>query len=83
MTAHTDETIARSWTMLGKKVGKHKLVFASDTVKAKGKEKERPLGSVKVCLVLSTELTLIELVSVSVSRLVATSVSPAPPLALY
>ncbi|KAF8921083.1 Utp21 specific WD40 associated putative domain-containing protein [Mucidula mucida] len=51
LTAHTDETIARSWTMLGKKVGKHKLVFASDTVKAKGKEKERPLGSVKcVCV---------------------------------
>ncbi|KAF9053907.1 Utp21-domain-containing protein [Hymenopellis radicata] len=51
LTAHTDETIARSWTMLGKKVGKHKLVFASDSVKAKGKEKERPLGSVKcVCV---------------------------------
>ncbi|TFK63228.1 Utp21-domain-containing protein [Pluteus cervinus] len=48
LTAHTDETFARSWTMLGKKLGKHNLGFTSTT---KGKGKNRLLGSVKaVCV---------------------------------
>jgi U3 small nucleolar RNA-associated protein 21 len=44
LTAHSDETIARSWTMLAKKVGKHSLGFADG-----GKGKRTPVGSVKVC----------------------------------
>ncbi|KAF5369178.1 hypothetical protein D9615_009977 [Tricholomella constricta] len=49
LTAHTDETFARSWTMLNKKLGKYTFGF-NDA--AKGKAKERaPLGSVKaVCV---------------------------------
>ncbi|KAG6885879.1 hypothetical protein C0993_008398 [Termitomyces sp. T159_Od127] len=49
LTAHSEETFARSWTMLNKKLGKHNFGF-NDTVK--GKSKERPLlGSVKaVCV---------------------------------
>jgi U3 small nucleolar RNA-associated protein 21 len=46
LTAHTDETFARSWTMLGKKLGKHSFGFADN---GNGKRKERmPVGSVKV-----------------------------------
>lgn len=46
LTAHSEETFARSWTMLNKKLGKHNFGF-NDAVK--GKAKERPvLGSVKV-----------------------------------
>ncbi|KAF9014099.1 Utp21-domain-containing protein [Cyathus striatus] len=47
VTAHTDETFARTWTMLGKKLGKHSLAFSD-----KGKGKERgPVGSVKsICV---------------------------------
>lgn len=40
LTAHTDETFARSWTMQGKKLGNHHFGFAE-----KGR---RPLGSAKV-----------------------------------
>ncbi|KAG5352836.1 hypothetical protein C0989_000178 [Termitomyces sp. Mn162] len=49
LTAHSEETFARSWTMLNKKLGKHNFGF-NDAVK--GKAKERPLlGSVKaVCV---------------------------------
>ena len=48
MTAHTDETFARTWTMQNKKLGKHSFGFAdAATVKGKGKERA-PLGSVKV-----------------------------------
>ncbi|KAG6897135.1 hypothetical protein C0992_003915 [Termitomyces sp. T32_za158] len=49
LTAHSEETFARSWTTLNKKLGKHNFGF-SDSVK--GKAKERPLlGSVKaVCV---------------------------------
>ncbi|KAF8236226.1 Utp21-domain-containing protein [Tricholoma matsutake] len=49
LTAHTDETFARSWTMLGKRLGKYSFGFADPE---KGKAKERvPLGSVKaVCV---------------------------------
>ncbi|RDB22141.1 U3 small nucleolar RNA-associated protein 21 [Hypsizygus marmoreus] len=49
LTAHADETFARSWTMLSKRLGKYSFGFA-DAVK--GKSKERPaLGSVKaVCV---------------------------------
>ncbi|KAF7294751.1 WD-REPEATS-REGION domain-containing protein [Mycena indigotica] len=48
ITGHADESFARTWTMLNKKLGKHSLGFA-DT---KGKSKERALlGSVKsVCV---------------------------------
>jgi hypothetical protein len=46
LTAHTDETFARSWTMLGKRLGKYSLGFADG---GKGKSKVRvPVGSVKV-----------------------------------
>ena len=49
-TAHTDETFARSWTMLGKKLGKYSFGFA-DPGKGKAKAKQQtPLGSVKVDL---------------------------------
>jgi U3 small nucleolar RNA-associated protein 21 len=41
LTAHSDETFARSWTMLGKKLGKHSLGFEH----GKGKVS---VGSVKV-----------------------------------
>lgn len=51
LTAHSDETFARSWTMLGKRMGKHSLGFAGDV--AKGKDKANiPVGSVKVGPVL-------------------------------
>lgn len=54
LTAHTDETFARTWTMQNKKLGKHNFGFA-DTSRAKGKERAPPLGSAKVkCLQLST-----------------------------
>lgn len=53
LTAHTDESFARSWTMLGKKVGKYSLGFSSA---AKGKSKTRPLlGSVKVSYYLAVD----------------------------
>ncbi|KAF8643908.1 hypothetical protein AX16_008924 [Volvariella volvacea WC 439] len=49
LTAHTDETFARSWTMQNKRLGKHNFGFVS-TAKAKGKSRA-PLGSVKaVCV---------------------------------
>ncbi|KAG6908774.1 hypothetical protein DXG01_003386 [Tephrocybe rancida] len=49
LTAHSEETFARSWTMLNKKLGKYNFGF-NDTVKAKSKERA-PLGSVKaVCV---------------------------------
>ncbi|KAF8912114.1 Utp21-domain-containing protein [Gymnopilus junonius] len=38
LTAHNDETFARTWTMLGKRLGKYSLGFADDP-KAKGKER--------------------------------------------
>ncbi|THU85641.1 Utp21-domain-containing protein [Dendrothele bispora CBS 962.96] len=50
LTAHIDETFARSWTMQNKKLGKYTLGFAN-TDKGKGKERPSPLGSVKaVCV---------------------------------
>ncbi|TFK42298.1 Utp21-domain-containing protein [Crucibulum laeve] len=49
VTAHTDETFARTWIMLGKKLGKYSFGFV-DSVKGKGKERG-PIGSVKaVCV---------------------------------
>ncbi|KAF9447264.1 Utp21-domain-containing protein [Macrolepiota fuliginosa MF-IS2] len=49
LSAHTDETFARSWTMLNKRLGKYTLGFV-DPGKGKGKERN-PLGSVKdVCV---------------------------------
>ncbi|KIY72120.1 Utp21-domain-containing protein [Cylindrobasidium torrendii FP15055 ss-10] len=52
VTAHSDETIARTWTLQNKRVGAHKFVFPSPGKgKGKEKEKERPLGAVKaVCV---------------------------------
>ncbi|KAF8831110.1 hypothetical protein HHX47_DHR1000096 [Lentinula edodes] len=50
LTAHTDETFARTWSMQNKKLGKHNFSFA-DTSRAKGKERASPLGSAKsVCV---------------------------------
>ncbi|KAJ3911203.1 quinon protein alcohol dehydrogenase-like superfamily, partial [Lentinula edodes] len=50
LTAHTDETFARTWSMQNKKLGKHNFSFA-DTFGAKGKERAPPLGSAKsVCV---------------------------------
>ena len=50
VSGHTEETVARSWNMQSKRLGKHKFAFAStgDVPKGKGKERERPLGSIKV-----------------------------------
>ncbi|KAG5644038.1 hypothetical protein DXG03_009190 [Asterophora parasitica] len=49
LTAHSEETFARSWTMLNKKLGKYTFGF-NDAVKGKSKERA-PLGSVKaVCV---------------------------------
>ncbi|GLB34587.1 putative utp21 specific WD40 associated domain containing protein [Lyophyllum shimeji] len=49
LTAHSEETFARSWTMLNKRLGKYSFGF-SDAAKGKGKERA-PLGSVKaVCV---------------------------------
>ncbi|KAF8626613.1 hypothetical protein AX15_004783 [Amanita polypyramis BW_CC] len=49
LTAHTDETFARTWTMLGKRLGKYNFGFVDD-IKGKGKERV-PLGSAKsVCV---------------------------------
>ncbi|KAF7967205.1 hypothetical protein HWV62_35121 [Athelia sp. TMB] len=45
VTAHTDETFARTWTVLGKKLGKHSLGFVD------GPKKKGPAGSLKaVCV---------------------------------
>ncbi|PPQ97575.1 hypothetical protein CVT26_002362 [Gymnopilus dilepis] len=38
LTTHTDETFVRTWTMLGKRLGKYSFGFADDP-KAKGKER--------------------------------------------
>ena len=43
LTAHTDEAVARTWTMKDKRVGKH--VFNVNIEKKKG----ATVGSVKVC----------------------------------
>lgn len=42
VTTHSDETFARTWTVLGKKLGKHSLGFAD------GPKKKGPVGSAKV-----------------------------------
>ncbi|KAK0228621.1 Utp21 specific WD40 associated putative domain-containing protein [Armillaria fumosa] len=48
LTAHTDESVARSWTMQNKKVGKYTFGF---TEPVKGKGKGKAIGSVKaVCV---------------------------------
>ncbi|KAG7447991.1 Utp21-domain-containing protein [Guyanagaster necrorhizus] len=48
LTAHTDESVARSWTMQSKKVGKYTFGF---TEPVKGKGKGKAIGSVKaVCV---------------------------------
>lgn len=46
ITAHTDETFARTWTMLGKRLGKHNFGFVEDP-KGKGKER-KAAGAAKV-----------------------------------
>ncbi|KAF8077591.1 Utp21 specific WD40 associated putative domain-containing protein [Lyophyllum atratum] len=49
LTGHSEETFARSWTMLNKRLGKYSFGF-SDVAKSKAKE-HAPLGSVKaVCM---------------------------------
>ncbi|KXN80981.1 hypothetical protein AN958_06493 [Leucoagaricus sp. SymC.cos] len=49
LTSHSDETFARSWTILNKRLGKHTFGFA-DSGKGEGKERG-PLGSIKdVCV---------------------------------
>lgn len=42
LTTHSDETFARTWTVLGKKLGKHSLGFMDGT------KKRGPVGSAKV-----------------------------------
>ncbi|KIK59596.1 hypothetical protein GYMLUDRAFT_85896 [Collybiopsis luxurians FD-317 M1] len=50
LTAHSDETFSRTWTMQNKKLGRHTFGFA-DSIKVKGKERAPPLGSAKsVCV---------------------------------
>ncbi|EEB89750.1 hypothetical protein MPER_12120, partial [Moniliophthora perniciosa FA553] len=50
LTAHTDETLARCWSMQNKKLGKHNLSF-TEAAKSKGKGRIPPLGSIKsVCV---------------------------------
>ncbi|KAF8809021.1 Utp21-domain-containing protein [Phlegmacium glaucopus] len=51
VTAHTDEPFTRTWTMLGKRVGKHSLGLA-DSHKSKNKGKDLGnIGSIKaVCV---------------------------------
>ncbi|KAF9265570.1 Utp21-domain-containing protein [Marasmius fiardii PR-910] len=50
LTAHTDETFARTWTMQGKRLGKHSFSF-TEAAKTKGKGRVPPVGSVKaVCV---------------------------------
>lgn len=51
MTAHTDETFARTWSMLQKKKGNHALGLGST---GKGK----PVGSVKVCYSTSPSVAI-------------------------
>jgi U3 small nucleolar RNA-associated protein 21 len=46
ITAHTNETFARTWTMQGKRLGKYSLGFTEST-KAKGKERNI-IGPAKV-----------------------------------
>ena len=46
LTAHSDETFARTWTMLGKRLGKYNLGFMEDP-KGKGKER-KAAGAAKV-----------------------------------
>jgi U3 small nucleolar RNA-associated protein 21 len=43
VTAHSDESFARSWSLLNKKHGKHSFKFDTDE-----KRKGPPVGSVKV-----------------------------------
>ena len=43
LTAHADETFARSWTMKDKKLGNHTFGFVTE-----GKKGANPVGSVKV-----------------------------------
>jgi U3 small nucleolar RNA-associated protein 21 len=50
VTAHADESFIRTWTMLGKKVGKYNLGLA-DSHKSKNKGKDlSTIGSIKVIL---------------------------------
>ncbi|KAF5330287.1 hypothetical protein D9619_005332 [Psilocybe cf. subviscida] len=49
LTAHTDETFARTWTMQGKRLGKYSLGFTEST-RAKGKERN-VVGPAKVVCV--------------------------------
>ncbi|KAF9557999.1 Utp21-domain-containing protein [Agrocybe pediades] len=49
LTAHTDETFARTWTMQSKKLGKYSLGFA-DEPKSKGKEKGVVGAAKAVCV---------------------------------
>jgi len=46
LTAHSDETFARTWTMLGKRLGKYNFGFMEDP-KGKGKER-KAAGAAKV-----------------------------------
>lgn len=46
LTTHADETFARTWTVLSKKLGKHSLGFVD------GSKKKGPIGSAKVGKVL-------------------------------
>ncbi|PPQ86912.1 hypothetical protein CVT25_009798 [Psilocybe cyanescens] len=49
ITAHADETFARTWTMQGKRLGKYSLGFVDDP-KAKGKERGTVGAAKAVCV---------------------------------
>ncbi|KAF8969650.1 Utp21-domain-containing protein [Flammula alnicola] len=49
ITAHTDETFARTWTMQGKRLGKYSFGFVDD-LKAKGKERNTVGAAKAVCV---------------------------------
>lgn len=47
LTTHADESFARTWTVLGKKLGKYSLGFSD------GSKKKGPVGSAKVLSVFN------------------------------
>lgn len=55
LTAHTDEPLVRSWTVLNKRLGKHTLNYADGT------KRKSSSGSVKVCIISYHTVTSYEL----------------------
>lgn len=71
LTAHTDEAVARSWTMKDKRVGKHVFTVAGE------KKKGAAIGSVKVRTFTPVDYRSVANAAIRrcASRHVATSVS--------